>query len=81
MSIYLLLQYLINIPNVPDNINEKFFDDILEWNALLTGKMKLNKVDSDTNIRLLKMITMFDKQVKINMSTQKFQNYMKLLTN
>ena len=80
-----LLQYSVYIsaliPNVPDNINEKFFDDILEWNALLTGKMKLNKVDSDTNIRLLKMITMFDKQVKINMSTQKFQNYMKLLTN
>ena len=67
--------------NVPDNINEKFFDDILEWNSLSTGKMKLEKNEFGTNIGNIKIATMIFKQVDINMSTQKFKNSMKLLNN
>ena len=82
---YGLLQYGIMLSsiifNVPDNINEKFFDDILEWNSLSTGKMKLEKNEFGTNIGNIKIATMIFKQVDINMSTQKFKNSMKLLNN
>ena len=80
---YGLLNYCIFantlMRKLPEYIDEKFFDGILEWNESRTGRVKLDRAEI-SNIRgNVKVAYMMLKQVEQNMKSEKCQNALKVL--
>ena len=80
---YGLLNYCIfcctMMGKIPEDIDEKFFDSILEWNQRRTGKAKLERAEIPTVKGNIKVATMMLKQAELNMQSEKYQNAMKIL--
>ena len=64
---------------LPEDINEKFFEDILPWNERRTGKAKINRAEIPTIHGNVKVATMMLKQAELNMKSEKYQNALKIL--
>ena len=64
---------------IPEDIDEKFFDSILEWNQRRTGKAKLERAEIPTVKGNIKVATMMLKQAELNMQSEKYQNAKKIL--
>ena len=80
-QIYGLYQYCIfalNLVNeVPEDVDEKFYDNILEFSQIRTGKEKI--VEASTAKGIIKVSWMMLKQAEMNMQSEKYKNAMKIL--
>jgi thiamine kinase-like enzyme len=79
-GLYKYSMFAVNlIGEVPEDVNDEFFDNILELNQLRTGKAKFDKSEIDTVRGNIKIASMYLKQAEINMQTEKCKNAMKIL--
>ena len=79
-GIYKYSMFGINlIREIPKDVDDKFFDNILEWNQRRTGKAKLEQGESETPRGIIKVAYMRLKQAELNMQTEKYKNAMKIL--
>ena len=77
-GLYKYSMFAINlIGEVPEDVDEKFFDSILEINQLRNGKEKMEKTETVRGI--IKKAYMMLKQAELNMQTEKCKNAMKIL--
>ena len=67
------------IREIPKDVDDEFFDNILEWNQRRTGKAKLEQGESETPRGIIKVAYMRLKQAELNMQTEKYKNAMKIL--
>ena len=72
---YGVLRYVLillgKIQELPSDITKKDVDEILEWNQLLTGKMKLQREEFGTSKGAFKTADMLFKQAEINLASEK----------
>ena len=79
-GLYKYSMFAVNlIGEVPEDVNDEFFDNILELNQLRTGKAKFDKSEIDTVRGNIKIASMYLKQAEVNMQTEKCKNAMKIL--
>lgn len=79
-GLYKYSMFAVNlIGEVPEDVNDEFFDNILELNQRRTGKAKFDKSEIDTVRGNIKIAYMYLKQAEINMQTEKCKNAMKIL--
>ena len=67
------------IGEIPKDVDEKFFDSILEYNERRTGKAKFERGESDTVKGNIKIATMMLKQAELYFQSEKCKNAMKIL--
>ena len=67
------------IGEIPKDVDDKFFDNILGYNQRRTGKAKFEQGESDTVKGNIKIAYMMLKQAEIYMQTEKCKNAMKIL--
>ena len=80
---YALYHYILLTVNIlgeiPEDVDEKFFDNILEISQLRTGKEKFTQELFFTTRGLIKLAYMMLKQTEINMQSEKYKNALKIL--
>ena len=64
---------------LPEDIDEKFLDDIVEYNQRRYGKANLNKEEVNSVHGNVIISGMMLKQAELNMKTEKYQNALKIL--
>ena len=67
------------IGEIPKDVDEKFFDSILEYNERRTGKAKFERGESDTVKGNIKIAIMMLKQAELYFQSEKCKNAMKIL--
>ena len=67
------------IREIPKDVDDKFFDNILEYSQRRTGKAKFEQGESDTVKGNIKVAYMMLKQAEIYMQTEKCKNAIKIL--
>ena len=80
---YGLLRYaacsIALIQDFPTHLCSKDIDEILEWTALLTGKMTLTRAEMGTDSGRFKIAVMLTKQAELNMAEDKYKKALTLL--
>ena len=81
---YGLLRYaacsIALIQNFPTHLCNKDVDEILEWTALLTGKMTLTREEMSTDSGRFKIAVMLTKQAELNMAEDRYKKALALLS-
>ena len=79
-GLYKYSMFAVNlIGEVPEDVDDKYFDSILELNQRRTGKAKFEKSEVDTIKGNIKIATMMLKQAEVYFQSEKCKNSMKIL--
>ena len=67
------------IRNLKVNLDDKFYDSLVEWSGLKTGKARIEKGEFGDDVGNVKIGVMMYKQAELYINSPKFQNLMKNL--